>query len=99
LTNKGASIKRFELKKIKTKTEKRCLLKSTVRNSIAIGADDLELSDIPFVVTGESYLDKNPSGSLIFEHARRIFHQTHIHFSNSFKIDIKDEVAGPAFID
>ena len=68
---------------------------------LATGAtDDLELSDIPFVVTGKDLtLDKNnPSGSLIFEHAGDAFsiRRTYTFHANSYKIDIKDEVAGPA---
>lgn len=103
LTNRGASIKHFELKNYKDKDGKNvALLKNPgVKPPLGIGAtDDIELSDIPFVITGKDLtLDKNnPSGSLIFEHAGNAFsiRRTYTFHANSYKIDIKDEVAGPA---
>ena len=52
LTNRGASIKRFELKNFKDKDGKNVALLQTpgVKPPLGIGAtDDIELSDTPFV--------------------------------------------------
>jgi YidC/Oxa1 family membrane protein insertase len=102
LTNRGASIKSFELKKFKDKDGKNVALLQTpgVKPPLGIGAtDDIELSDTPFVITGKDLaLSKNnPSGSLVFEYAGDAFfiRRTYTFHTDSYKIDMKDEVAGP----
>jgi YidC/Oxa1 family membrane protein insertase len=103
LTNKGASIKHFELKHYKDKDGKNVALLKNPGGKPPLGigvTDDLELSDIPFVIAGKDLAldNNNPSGSLIFEYAGNAFsiRRTYTFHSNSYKIDIKDEIAGPA---
>lgn len=100
-TTRGGTIKYYGLKKYKDKEGKNVvLLKSPgIKPPLGIGSkDDLELTDINFDVTGRDMkLEKNnKSGSLVFEYSDSGFSikRSYTFYSDSYKVDIKDEVSG-----
>ncbi len=100
-TNRGATLKNYELKKYKDKDGKNVSLLNNpeINRPLAMGTkDDFELSDLSFHVTGHDItLDTNTkSGTLVFEYADSGFsiRRTYTFHNDSYKIDIRDEVAG-----
>ncbi|MBM4145873.1 MAG: membrane protein insertase YidC [Nitrospira sp.] len=105
LTTKGATIKRYELKKYKDNNGKNVLLLKNpgLIPPLSIGTkDDFELRSASFRMSspgGERNmtLDKNnTSGTLVFEYADSGFSikRSFTFYHDSFKVDIKDEVSG-----
>jgi YidC/Oxa1 family membrane protein insertase len=101
-STKGATLKHFELKGYKDNNGKGVALLQNTEGAppLAIGLkDDFALSNVNFRLSGRDIsLDKNnKSASLLFEYAdsgvsvKRSF----TFYNDSYKIDIKDEVAGP----
>jgi YidC/Oxa1 family membrane protein insertase len=109
LTNKGGTVKHFELKKYKDNDGKNVVLLKDpgVEAPLAIGANNnFGLADANFQVSvtggGKNIsLDKNkPTGSVIFEYSASgiSVRRTYTFHNDTYKIDIKDEVSGlPAY--
>jgi YidC/Oxa1 family membrane protein insertase len=100
-TTKGATLKHFELKKYKDKSGNNVVLLQSpvIKSPLGIGSKaDLELTDINFHVIGKDlFLDnQQKSGSIIFEYSSSDFFvkRTYKFYSDSYKIDIKDEISG-----
>jgi YidC/Oxa1 family membrane protein insertase len=100
-TNRGATLKNYELKKYKDNDGKNvALLKNPeINKPLAMGTkDNFELSDLSFHVTGHDMtLDTNTkSGILVFEYTNSglSIRRTYTFHNDGYKIDIKDEVSG-----
>lgn len=100
-STKGATLKHFELKKYKDDSGKNVvLLKSPgIKAPLAIGSkEDVELMNVNFNFTGGDLIlnDQQKSGSIVFEYINKQFSikRTYTFYHDSYKIDIKDEVAG-----
>ena len=104
-TTKGATIKQYELKKYKDKdgNDVSLLKNPGIIPPLGIGSkDDFNLANVNFHIaspdnTHNITLDKTkPSASLVFEYADAgvVVRRSYTFYSDSYKIEIKDEVSG-----
>jgi len=102
-SNKGATIKHFELKKYKDSKGNNVFLLKTTGEIPALGIgskEEFELTNAFFSSTAKNIkLDNNKkSDSLTFEYASSglSVRRTFTFYNDSYKIDIKDELSGPS---
>jgi YidC/Oxa1 family membrane protein insertase len=104
-TTKGATIKKFELKKYKDKDGKNVSLLNNpgIVSPLGIGSkDDFDLANVNFHIASpgnmhDITLDKTkPSASLVFEYtgAGVAVRRSYTFYSDDYKIEIQDEVSG-----
>ncbi|MBI4689182.1 MAG: membrane protein insertase YidC [Nitrospirae bacterium] len=101
LSSSGGTIKKWELKKHKDKEGMAVVLRKGVSlyPPLSIGNDNnFALSKINFNLSGKDLsLDNGmPSGSIVFEYAAPEYsiRRTYTFYHDSYKFDLKDEVAG-----
>ncbi len=97
----GGAIKKWELKKYKDKEGMAVILQKgqSIYPPLSIGAqNNFTLSSVNFSLTGRDIkLDKSaPKGSIVFEYATPEYsiRRTYTFYYDSYKSDLKDEVAG-----
>lgn len=101
LSSAGGTIKKWELKKYKDKDGLAVTLQKgqSIIPAMSIGSkDDFNLSNVNFSVSGKDIaLDKNSNtGAIVFEYATPEYsiRRTYTFYHDSYKFDLKDEVAG-----
>ncbi len=102
-SNKGATLKHFELKKYKDANGNNVVLLHTtgIIPALGIGSkDDFDLSEVNFHTTVQDIkLDQNnKSGALVFEYAGSgvAVRRTFTFYNDGYRIDLKDDFAGPS---
>lgn len=100
-SSKGATVQSYELKRYRDVGGKNVVLlrRPGIVSPMSIGSrEDLELTEMPFQALGQDLkIDSTkPSGSIVFLYADSgiSVKRTYTFFSNSYRIDIRDEVAG-----
>jgi len=100
-SSQGATLQSFELKKYQDNDGKNVLLLKGPGTVAPLGigsTENLELAEMNFHTTGHDLkIDStNPSGTLVFEYADSgvSVKRTYAFSKNTYRIDIKDEVAG-----
>ncbi len=101
LSSRGGTIKFWEIKGYKDRTggDVVILRKPGVLPALAVGSDaNFSLANADFTVTGGDLKldDNNKSGSVVFEYSRdgQSVRRTYTFYSDSYRADITDEVAG-----
>ena len=101
LSSIGGTIKKWELKKYKDKDGLSVVLQQgqSVYQPLSIGSqNNFNLAKVSFRISGKDLkLDENTStGTIVFEYAtsESSIRRTYTFYNDSYKVDLKDEVAG-----
>lgn len=101
LSSRGGTIKYWEIKDHKDKDGNNVVLlkKEGVLPALGIGSNsDFDLSMVNFNVSGDNLKlnSRNPFGEIVFKYTANNYsiRRTYSFYSNTYKVDIKDEVSG-----